>query len=123
MVGDATTISYRSGFAAAWEARRLLTELGGSLEALADVLPRTADGSVENDFELGDGVLRVRFPIASRLASPWLGHDVEVEVLSGRGPEKLSSLLLHALLIAPNQTDLDAPRAFHDVITSNSINT
>jgi hypothetical protein len=92
VVGDATSHAHRAAFAAAWQARRVLTALGGSLEALGDAAAGVPVDSVEYQVDLVSRTLRIRIPVAAQLHDPTLGHCMSVTV-SDAPPDHLAGLL------------------------------
>jgi hypothetical protein len=93
VVGDATAHGFKSAFAVAWQARRMLVALGGSIERLGERIAGVPADAVEHHVDLGYRTLRIRLPIAAKLGDPWLGHDATVQ-LSDLPPERLAGLLL-----------------------------
>ena len=93
VVGDAASHGYKAAFAVAWEARRMLVELGGDLELLGQVVCGVPADSVEHHLELGLRTVAIRLPIDANLHDPWLGHDSEVE-LRDEPPDRLAGMLL-----------------------------
>lgn len=97
VLGDATSDGYKSAFAVAWQARRMLQALGGSLDALGHFVAGVPIDSAEYHLELGTRTLRIRLPIAATLHDPWLGHVAGV-VLDDGAPDRLAGLLLGELV-------------------------
>lgn len=114
VIGDAVQLPYRGAFATAWQARRVLLELGGDLSLLGAEIDDIPVGAVEYQMDVGDGVLRARIPIAEHLAHPFLGHDADIDVVRGELPHKLAGLLVHQLVIAAHRDTDDAARSFRD---------
>lgn len=93
VVGDATSHAYKSAFAVAWQARRVLVALDGSLANLGVAASGVPVDAVEHHVDLGTRTLRIRIPIAARLQDPLLGHDMTV-VVDDSPPDHLAGLLL-----------------------------
>ncbi|MCW2928032.1 MAG: hypothetical protein JWM86_2000, partial [Thermoleophilia bacterium] len=120
VVGDALSLPYRAGFASAWQARRVLSELGGDLNLLGREVDGVPIGSVEYQMDLADGVLRARIANADSLGQPFLGHDADVDVVSGARPEKLAGLLVHERILGHGHDLVDPPLAFRDLLLRQS---
>jgi hypothetical protein len=97
VVGDATCHGFKCAFAVAWQARRMLQALGGSLDALGSHVGGVPIDAVEHHVDLGMRTLRIRLPVAAKLQDPWLGHDATVQ-LDDAPPDRLAGLLLGAEL-------------------------
>ncbi|MEO6866835.1 MAG: hypothetical protein ABI200_02320, partial [Gaiellales bacterium] len=80
VIGDATKLAYRSAFATAWEARRVLIALGGSHEALGETIGGVPSHAVEFEMDLVDAVMEARIGRADALASPFLGRDADIQL-------------------------------------------
>ena len=93
VVGDAAGHGYRAAFAAAWQARRVLESLGGSVASLGVAANGVPLHAVEHHVELGHRTLRIRMPLTAQLHDPWLGHQATA-VLDERPPDRLAGLLL-----------------------------
>jgi hypothetical protein len=93
VVGDAVRHGFKSAFAAAWEARRVLVALGGAPQSLGVAIGGVPVGSVEHHVDLGTRTLRIRLPVAGCLRDPWLGHDASM-VLDDGPPDHLVGLLV-----------------------------
>jgi hypothetical protein len=116
VIGDATTIPFRAGFASAWESRRVLAALGGDVASIGPVIDGIPSGAVEYQMDLADSVMRVRVAAAEHLAHPFLGHDTDVEVIAGGRPDKLRGLLLHDRVLRYHATEHDAALAYRDLL-------
>jgi hypothetical protein len=114
VVGDAVNLPYRAGFATAWQARRVLTALGGYVETLGATVDGIPSGAVEYQMDLGDSVMRARLANASTLAHAFLGHDADIDVVAGARPDKLAGLVLHDRIIRWRAGTHDAPLAYRD---------
>jgi hypothetical protein len=97
VVGDAAAHGFKSAFAVAWQARRMLVALGGSLDRLGSRIAGVPVDAVEHHVDLGYRTLRIRLPISAKLVDPWLGHDATVH-LDDRPPDRLAGLLLGAVV-------------------------
>ncbi|MCW2927607.1 MAG: hypothetical protein JWM86_1575 [Thermoleophilia bacterium] len=97
VLGDAACHGYKSAFAVAWQARRMLVELGGSLDVLGHEVDGVPIDAVEHHVELGTRTLRIRLPVAANLQDPWLGHASEV-IVDDRPPRRLAGLLLGEII-------------------------
>lgn len=97
VVGDAAGHGYKAAFACAWQARRVLAELGGDVAALGTEVAGVPVDAVEHHVDLAGRTLRVRLPLAARLHDPWLGHDTTVRVDDGP-PDRLAGLVVGELL-------------------------
>ena len=93
VVGDAAGHGFKSAFAVAWQARRLLVALGGSLDALGRHVGGVPIDAVEHHVDLGTRTLRIRLPVAAKLHDPWLGHDATIQ-LDDAPPDRLAGLLV-----------------------------
>jgi hypothetical protein len=93
VVGDAASHGFKAAFAVAWQARRMLVELGGDLELLGAEVGGVPVDTVEHQVDLGMHTLAIRLPIAANLHDPWLGHDSSVE-LRDAPPDRLAGTLL-----------------------------
>lgn len=93
VVGDAVGTGFKAAFAAAWHARRVLSDLGGDPADLGAVVGGVPVDQVEYQARLGDRVLRVRIPAAASLVDPWLGHRSVVDLVDGP-PDRLAGLLV-----------------------------
>ncbi len=93
VVGDATGHGFKSAFAVAWQARRVLVALGGSLESLGTHVGGVPIDAIEHHVDLGTRTLRIRLPVAAKLHDPWLGHDATVQ-LDDSPPDRLAGLLV-----------------------------
>lgn len=118
VIGDATTLPYRSAFATAWESRRVLTALGGNVATLGEQINGVPSTSVEYQMDLGEGTMRTRVGRADMLAHPFLGHDGDVEFLPGVLPHKLAGLLIGELLIPEHDPALNAPQGFRELLAA-----
>ena len=116
VIGDATKLPYRAGFATAWEARCVLQVLGGDPAKLGLVVDGIPASSVEYQMDLADSVMRARVAHARTLAHPFLGHDADIDVSPGGRPDKLQGLLLHDRVLRWHERLHDAPLAFRDVL-------
>lgn len=121
VIGDATNLPYRAGFATAWQARRVLRALGGDIKRLGKSIDGIPIGSVEYQMDLADSVLRARIDNADMLNHPFLGHDAEIEVVAGARPEKLVGLLVHDRVLRRHRAMHDAPLAFRDLLRERAI--
>lgn len=97
VVGDAASHGFKSAFAAAWEARRVLVALGGSVQSLGTSIGGVPVDAVEYHVDLATRTLRIRIPVAARLHDPWLGHDATVQLDDGP-PDHLAGLLVGEVL-------------------------
>jgi hypothetical protein len=93
VVGDAAGHGFKSAFAVAWQARRMLVALGGSLDSLGQQVGGVPIDAVEHHVDLGTRTLRIRLPVAAKLLDPWLGHDATVQ-LDDAPPDRLAGLLV-----------------------------
>lgn len=116
VVGDAVNSPYRTGFATAWEARRVLAALGGDVERIGHRIDGIPHEAVEYQMDLGDGVMRARIAHAETLAHPFLGHDADIEVVAEGRPDKLKGLLLHDRVLRHEIGTYDAALAFRDLL-------
>jgi hypothetical protein len=116
VIGDAIKLPYRAGFATAWQARKVLAELGGDPLRLGLAVDGIPSDAVEYQMDLADSVLRARLVHAGTLARPFLGHDADIQVAAGGRPDKLQGLLLHDRVLRWNPSVQDAPLAFRDVL-------
>lgn len=97
VVGDAASHGFKSAFAAAWEARRVLVALGGSVQSLGESFGGVPVDAVEHQVDLATRTLRIRIPVAARLHDPWLGHDATI-VFDDGPPDHLAGLILGEVL-------------------------
>jgi hypothetical protein len=116
VIGDATSMPYRAGFATAWQARAVLRALDGNPSRLGLEVDGIPSDSVEYQMDLADGVMHARIPVASSLAHPFLGHDAEIDVRAGSHPDKLAGLLLHERILRWAPRVHDAPLALRDAL-------
>ncbi len=116
VVGDAVNLPYRAGFATAWQARCVLVVLDGDLARLGKHVDGIPVSAVEYQMDLADGVMRARIDSADMLAHPFLGHDAEIEVISGSRPDKLLGLLLHDRVLRWEVGTYDAALAYRDLL-------
>ncbi len=93
VIGDAACHGFKSAFAVAWQARRMLEALGGSLEALGSEVGGVPIDAIEHHVDLGTRTLRIRLPVAAKLHDPWLGHDATAR-LDDAPPDRLAGLLV-----------------------------
>jgi hypothetical protein len=98
VVGDATCHGFKSAFAVAWQARRMLVALGGSLDTLGTDVGGVPIDAIEHHVDLGTSTLRIRLPVAAKLLDPWLGHDATV-TLDSAPPDRLAGLLVGTELV------------------------
>jgi NADPH-dependent 2,4-dienoyl-CoA reductase/sulfur reductase-like enzyme len=114
VIGDAASHGFKAAFAAAWQARRVLVALGGSLRCLgADVGGVPAD-YVEHHVDLGNRTLRIRLPVAAPLHDPWLGRDSTVQ-LDDAPPDRLAGLLVGSAIRA---TGIGSAAAAHRALVT-----
>jgi NADPH-dependent 2,4-dienoyl-CoA reductase/sulfur reductase-like enzyme len=97
VVGDAASHGFKAAFAVAWEARRMLVELGGDMQRLGATVGGVPVDWVEHHVDLGLRTATIRLPIAANLHDPWLGHDSRVE-LHDEPPDRLAGMLLGDLI-------------------------
>jgi len=121
VVGDAVNLPYRAGFATAWQARRVLTALGGDPKRLGLANDGIPINSVEYQMDLADGVLHARLERGDALSRPFLGHDAVIDVVPGMRPDKLAGLLLHDRVLRWKAIEHDAALAFRDVLRSSEV--
>jgi hypothetical protein len=121
VIGDATKLPYRAGFATAWQARRVLRALGGDPTRLGLLVDDIPSDAVEYQMDLADGVLRARLECADSLSHPFLGHDADVEVTPGSRPDKLVGLLLHDRVLRWHAAAHDAPLAYRDALSGREV--
>ncbi|MCW2921666.1 MAG: FAD-dependent pyridine nucleotide-disulfide oxidoreductase [Thermoleophilia bacterium] len=93
VVGDAACHPFKSAFAVAWQARRMLVALGGSLDSLGERVGDVPIDAIEHHVDLGTSTLRIRMPVDAKLHDPWLGHDATVH-LDDAPPDRLAGLLV-----------------------------
>jgi NADPH-dependent 2,4-dienoyl-CoA reductase/sulfur reductase-like enzyme len=105
VVGDASSSPWKAGFATAWQARRVLTALGGDIE----VLGRDIDGVPSNCFEYqldaGERTLVVRARCSGHLDAPFLDARVLCHVTDAPARKLQGTLLRRALVV---ETPADA---------------
>ncbi len=116
IVGDAEHSPIKSAFAAAWQARRIVEGLGGSLSQLGDEIDGIPVDQCEYQMDLGNETVVVRMSARGRL------HDLAVDqraVVSIRddAPDKLKGLLLRQLLVGESHNTTAAYR-FRDLLAS-----
>lgn len=116
VVGDAVNLPYRAGFATAWQARRVLEELGGDITQLGPQIDGIPSTAVEYQMDLADGVLQARVASAESLAHPFLGHDADITVVAGSRPDKLRGLLVHDRVLRWEVGTYDAALAYRDLL-------
>ena len=121
VIGDAVNLPYRAGFATAWQARRVLRALGGDSARLGLLVDGIPSDAVEYQMDLADGVLRARVGCADALGHPFLGHDADIDVVSGARPDKLAGLLLHERVLPRDDGTHDAPLAYRDALRSRQV--
>ena len=115
-IGDAVNLPYKAGFATAWQARRVLEELGGDMSRIGPHIDGIPSDSVEYQMDLADGVMRARITNAESLAHPFLGHDADITVVAGSRPDKLRGLLLHDRVLRWEVGTYDAALAYRDLL-------
>ena len=109
-------LPYKAGFATAWQARRVLEELGGDMSRIGPHIDGIPSDSVEYQMDLADGVMRARITNAESLAHPFLGHDADITVVAGSRPDKLRGLLLHDRVLRWEVGTYDAALAYRDLL-------
>lgn len=97
VVGDAARHGFKSAFAVAWQSRRMLLALGGSLARLGSDVGGVPIDSVEHHVDLGLRTARIRMPVAAKLLDPWLGHDATVRV-DDAPPDRFAGMLVGTAL-------------------------
>ncbi|MCW2920793.1 MAG: NAD(FAD)-dependent dehydrogenase [Thermoleophilia bacterium] len=115
-IGDAVNLPYRAGFATAWQARRVLEELGGDLGRIGPHIDGIPTDAVEYQMDLADGVLRARVTAGDSLSHPFLGHDADITVVAGSRPDKLRGLLVHDRVLRWEVGTYDAALAYRDLL-------
>lgn len=111
VIGDAARHGFKSAFAVAWQARRMLTALGGTLHSLGAHVGGVPIDAIEHHVDLGSRTLRIRLPVAAKLLDPWLGHDATV-TLDDAPPDRLAGLLVgNELVRAGGRSAAHAHRA------------
>lgn len=112
VVGDAANVVYKAAFATAWQSRRVLHHLGGSLASVGVEVDDVPVDEIIYELDLGDSTFTVTMAGASALRSPHLGHDTECRVHDG-APDKLAGTLVRDRLL---RTPTTAGRRFRDLL-------
>lgn len=114
VVGDATEMPFKAGFAVGWHARRVAAALGGDITLLGSHVDGIPIGDCEYQMDLADGTsMHVRFDMEHHFHEPYLTPVADVFVRDG-APEKLAGTLVRTLLVdglKPRQVDVSARTA------------
>ena len=116
VIGDANTLRVKTGFAAAWQARRLALQLGARPELLGSSIDGVSIDDVVYEMDLIDGTLVARFHAASRLRPPYIDRHVDAQIVQ-RLPRKLAGTLIREYLLDDLDVDAGASvRAFQRLV-------
>lgn len=97
VVGDATQLPYKAGFAVGWHARRVARTLGGDTSRIGPTVDDIPLDECEYQMDMGNGTLKVRFNAQRHFTAPYVAPIANVTVVP-EPPEKLVGTLVHRLL-------------------------
>lgn len=97
VVGDATDVPLKSGFAVGWHARRVASAIGGDVASLGPQVDGIPIGASEYQMDLGHQTMCVRFELEQQLGLQYLAAADSVRVVDGR-PDKLIGTIVHGLV-------------------------
>jgi len=107
VIGDGNALLIKSGFAAAWQARRLAEVLGARPPAFTALIDDVPAHQVSFELDLVDATLVAHLEAASSLLPPYVGAHVEASIVP-RAPRKLAGSLVREHLLAAGSGSLDA---------------
>lgn len=116
VVGDAAHGAFKAPFAAAWQARRMLLALGGTLDRLGRSIGGVPTDEVHHHIDLAERSLRVRLPVRASPNDPWLAHAAEVDVRAD-APDRLAGLHVRASSAGSDPGAATAAARFRDLIS------
>jgi sulfide:quinone oxidoreductase len=108
VVGDAGSSKVKAAFVAAWQARRVLADLGGDVERLGTATDGVPHDQVVYEMDLGGETMAVRLAADDLIIGPQL-RPAAVS-LHPTLPDKLRGLLMRALLLGDHPGSTPAAR-------------
>jgi hypothetical protein len=98
VVGDASDLPFKAGFAVSWQARKVATALGGDLSLLGTHIDGIPLQQCEYQMDLGGETLCIRFDTPRLPDTVRPIHRVErIDIVPGR-PDKLAGTLVRPLV-------------------------